>query len=354
MPTLTIARNPDPASRLPFLLRLPVQGEGEVVLACREAWPEGRDAYCHALDAWPEGSEVIEEVPVGSCWRQGAAIHLVLARRQRRRSMFVWTRKGERTLIFWRTAKTMSAARPGLRVPAARGLDAPLAIAVDVGERYAWAFRGQRAALTRRALPVGDYGVLDAGGRLVAAVERKQPGEVASRAVGGTLALALAELATLPRALLVVEGRLSDVLKAADGHVDAGWLMSALAALQAEQPRVAWLFADNRKLAEDYAYRWLAAAARLTAREAGTPDGRARAQPQQRSLPLSDPPSRQAAALAEARAGRVWTGADYAACFGVSRATALADLNVLVAAGALTAEGATRSRRYVAAEASGA
>jgi len=345
MPTLTIARNPDPASRLPFLLRLPVQDEGDVVLACREAWPEGRDAYCHALDAWPEGAEVIDEVPVASCRRQGAAIHLVLQRRQRRRSMFVWTRKGERTLIFWRTAKTMSAARPGLKVPAARGLDAPLDIAVDVGERYAWAFRGQRATLTRRSLPIGDYGVLDDAGRLVAAVERKQPGEVASRAVGGTLGLALAELATLPRALLIVEGRLSDVLKAPEGHVDAGWLMSALAALQAEQPAVPWLFADNRRLAEDYAYRWLAAAARLAApASASTPGDAGRAQ---RPLPLGDPPDRRAAALAEARAGRAWTGADYAARFGVSRATALADLNALVAAGALRAEGATRSRRYL-------
>lgn len=51
----------------------------------------------------------------------------------------------------------------------------------------------------RRRLPVGDYGVADAAGRLVAVVARKGAGEVASKAVGGTLAFALAELSTAPR-----------------------------------------------------------------------------------------------------------------------------------------------------------
>ena len=42
-----------------------------------------------------------------------------------------------------------------------------------------------------------------------------------------------------------------------------GWLLNIIAALQVEHPRISWMFAETRQLAEDWAYRWLAAAFRL-------------------------------------------------------------------------------------------
>ena len=36
--TFTIGRNPDEGSRLPYLLRLPVVSEGDLVLATKESW----------------------------------------------------------------------------------------------------------------------------------------------------------------------------------------------------------------------------------------------------------------------------------------------------------------------------
>lgn len=350
-PTFTIARNPEPGTRLPYLLRLPIEGEGDVVLACRETWPGVKDAYCHDGGDWPAEAEVVESVRVVACWRDGPAVHLTLDRAQRRRSMFVWTRKAGRTLIFWRTPKTMAAARPGLKVPSARFLDDPITIAVDAAERYAWSFKANAPTLVRRRLPVGDYGVLDADGRLVAVVERKGAGEVATRAVGGTMALALAELATVPRAVVIVEGRLSDVLKAPGEHVNRGWLLSTIAALQAAQPGVPWVFADNRSLAEDYAFRWLAAAAKWTG--AATSTGALPAPAAvQRPLAVRDRDGRYREAsslLAAGRAdgGRSWTVRGYAAHFGISTATAAADLKALAAAGAVRGEGAGRGRRYV-------
>ena len=58
-PLFRIARNPDPASRLAFLLALPVAGEGTVVLACAVDWPGEKDAFCYAVPDWPEGAEVV-------------------------------------------------------------------------------------------------------------------------------------------------------------------------------------------------------------------------------------------------------------------------------------------------------
>lgn len=367
-----IAKNPNPDSHLPFLLRLPVAGEEPLVLATAADWPGAKDTFCYQLDAWPEEAEVVHQIPVASCWRAGKAVHLMLERRLRRRSMFVWTQSKGRTLIFWRTQKTMQSARPGLKVPAARGLEAPLTIAVDLRETYAWRFGGQQVERVKRELPVGDYGVFR-DDRLVAVVERKTAAGLAASALDGTLSFALAELETLPHACLVVESRLSDVMKAAKDHVRPGWLMSAIATLQVAHPRVHWVFAETRDLAEDFAFRWLAAAlkaedARASVRPGGkipgvaeagidygsaAPSGTLWGQPAQRTgeavqrpLAVHDREGRLTEALAMARRGHVWTSSAYAEHFHVNQTTAWKDLTDLVAAGSLVAEGGRRTRRY--------
>ena len=43
-----VARNTDPESSLPYLLRLPVQGGVE--LKARERWPATARVYCHPVD----------------------------------------------------------------------------------------------------------------------------------------------------------------------------------------------------------------------------------------------------------------------------------------------------------------
>ena len=258
-----MARNPKPDTRLPYLLYLPVAGEEPLVLATSDVWPHGRDLFCLQLGAesWPAQLEVLDTAPVQSCWRAGKAVHLVLKRRQRRRSMFIWTESRGRTLVFWRTQQTMQAARPGIRVPTARGLERrTLSVAVDYRERYPWKFPRQHASTERRELPVGDYGVFF-GNRLVAAVERKSIGDLMSAISSGTLRMQLAELSRLPRGILVVEGRLSALVKAErEVGISPGWLLNVVAALQAEYPAVQWLFAETRSIAQDIAYRWLSAA----------------------------------------------------------------------------------------------
>ena len=342
------------STRLPYLLRLPVAGEGRIFLAARETWPRGKDVFCHQLSEWPAEAEVIEEVPVEACWRAGAAIHLVLQRRQNRRSLFVWTRARGRPVIFWRSAASMQAARPGIRVPQARGLEGPLEIAVDAKERYPWRFSGKGAALARRDLPVGDYAIVREG-LVVAAVERKTVADLATAAVSGKLGLALAELGRLPHAALAVEGRWSDLVKVAE-RADArpGWLLNVVAALQVAHPQVTWHFAETPKVAQDWAHRWLAACAKadreryqiplLEERVIGDPVAVAEARGGSRLL---DAAERRALILREADAGVTWTSRAAAERCGVTQATAAADLKALVREGRLRAEGAGRARRYV-------
>src|SRR5919201_952285 len=55
-----VARNPNPDSALPYLLRLPV--DGGLVLKAREQWPATSRVYCHPAEGWPAESEVLAAV----------------------------------------------------------------------------------------------------------------------------------------------------------------------------------------------------------------------------------------------------------------------------------------------------
>src|SRR5690625_404347 len=206
-----IARNPEEGSTLPYLLRIPLGADG-VVLKARETWPRTGKVYCHRAPGWPADPEILEQVPVRSCVRRGAAIDLVLQRGRENRSQFVLTRiRGGREAIFWQTARTAKQARPAATLPTARASGvADIEVLVDSHERYAWKFSRQQVTTTRRALTAGDYAV-ESAGRIVAAVERKSLADLVSTLTGGKMRYLLADLASLPRAAVVVEERYSRV-----------------------------------------------------------------------------------------------------------------------------------------------
>ncbi|MCU1674968.1 MAG: hypothetical protein JWN77_3081 [Frankiales bacterium] len=253
-----IARNPDSDSALPYLLRIPLP-DRPVVLKARETWPRTSKVYCHRGDAWPVEPEVVERVPVKACVARGPAIDLVLDRGRENRSQLVFTRlKSGREAIFWQSPRTAKQARPGVRTPTARahGLE-DLEIVVDGRERYAYRFTQQRATPVKGSLPCGDYGVRRAG-EVLAVVERKSLPDLAGSLVDGRLAGQLSELATMPRAAVVVEDRYSRLFTLP--HVKPGFVADLLARVQVRWPMVPVFFAETRPLAEEWTYRFLAAA----------------------------------------------------------------------------------------------
>ena len=253
-----VARNPDPGSSLPYLLKLPI--EGGLTLKVREPWPVGSRVYCHPCDeGWPLGPELVEQVPVRHCRRRGSAIDLVLERSRNNRSQFVFAQSRGREMIFWQTAKTARAARPGTRVPTRRppGIET-LHVEVDTRERYPYRFGGRPVERSRAALAAGDYAIR-AGERLAAAVERKTGENLASSLSDGSLALQMGELASLPAAAVVVETSYSRLISSR--WAPPGWLADVLARLQVRYPGVPIVFLESRKLAEEWTYRFLAAAA---------------------------------------------------------------------------------------------
>lgn len=258
---LVVATNPDPDSRLPYLLHVPV-GDG-LVFATKDTWPRTAGLYCHPLPvaAWPAPDEVdvVERVPLRACTRRGAAIDVVADRGRENRSQIVFTHARGRQMVFWQSPRTRKQARPDVRTPTARAAGlVELEVVVDAHERYAWSFADQTGVRTvRRGLACGDYAVL-AGGQVVAAVERKSMTDLVSTLTSGRLRYVLGDLAALPRAAVVVEESYSKVF--AQDRVRPALVADGLAEVQVAWPTVPVVFCDTRKIAQEWTYRWLAAA----------------------------------------------------------------------------------------------
>lgn len=259
---LVVARNPDTGSSLPFLIRVPVGAAG-MVFRTKDTWPRTNAVFCYLVPStdWPEAPDVVERVPLRACTRRGAAIDVVADRARENRSQIVFTRARGRQMVFWQSPRTRKQSRPDVSLPTARASGiADLEVVVDAHERYPYGFAHQQVTVVRRALPCGDYAVTAPGtADVVAAVERKSIADLTSSLTSGRLRYALGQLAALPRCAVVVEDRYSRVF--AQEHVRGAVVADGLAELQVAFPSVPVVFCDNRKLAEEWTYRFLAAAA---------------------------------------------------------------------------------------------
>lgn len=166
----------------------------------------------------------------------------------------------------------------------------------DTHEQYPYRFANQQATVLKRALPCGDYGVIS-GGRLIASVERKSLTDLVASLTGGKLRYALAELAALPRAAVVVEDRYSAIFKL--DRLRPAMVADGLAELQVRWPNVPIIFCETRHLAEEWTYRFLAAAHIWAETETAALD---RITPGAEETSLGDAPAAPEPATAEVRA----------------------------------------------------
>jgi ERCC4 domain/Lsr2 len=254
-----IARNPEPDSKLPYLLWVPL-GERGLVFKAGGTWPRTSAVYCHPVEDWPAEVEVLERVPVRSCLRRGAAVDLVLDRGREHRSQFVFTTARGREVVFWQSPRTIKQSRPGVRRPTARAAGlAELEVLVDIREQYPYRFADRRVRVLRRPLPAGDYATT-VDGRLVASVERKSVSDLVSSITDSRLRYLMADLAALPHGAIVVEDRYAAIFKL--DRIRPAVVADALAETQIAWPAIPIVFADTRPLAEEWTYRFLASASR--------------------------------------------------------------------------------------------
>ena len=186
------------------------------------------------------------------------AIDVVADRGREQRSQIVFTHARGREMVFWQSPRTRKQARPDVRLPTARAAGIrELEIVVDAHEHYPYQFTGQQVRTVRRGLSCGDYAVSHHS-RVIASVERKSLPDLVSSLTSGRLRYALGELAALPRAAVVVEDRYSQIF--ALDRVRPAQVADGLAELQVRWPTIPIVFCESRKLAEEWTYRYLAAA----------------------------------------------------------------------------------------------
>jgi len=264
---LLLAANPDPDSSLPFLLRVPLGGG--LVFRVKATWPRTNAVFAYPVpaDEWPDDADIVERIPLRSVVQRGAAIDIVAARGREQRSQLVYTKARGRDMVFWQSPRTRKQARPDVTMPTARAAGiAGLQVLVDTREQRPYRFATQQVTTVKAPLACGDYAVAH-DGALVASVERKSLDDLVGSLTSGRLRFALGELATLPRAAVVVEERYSAVF--ALERIRPAVVADALAELQVRWPSVPIVFCDNRRLAEEWTYRYLAAAYAWAGNEAG-------------------------------------------------------------------------------------
>src|SRR3954469_18734451 len=265
-----VARNRDRASSLPYLLCLPVGGG--LTLKAAEPWPVSSRVYCHPLDEVAEPLEVLEEVGVRLCAWRGSALDLVLDRARHNRSQFVFTTARGRPAIFWQTPLVARRRRARAPMASPRAGGRELRIEFDTGEQRPYDFGGRALELRPVALFAGDYAVRGPDG-IVAAVERKTADDFVTSATSGALAFAMADLSALPAAAVVVEEHYSGLI--AHPRVRPAFMADLLARLQVRAPSVPIVYAENRRMAEDWTFRFLSTAwLELARREPALPGRR--------------------------------------------------------------------------------
>jgi hypothetical protein len=242
-----------------------------LAIRAKAIWPgPGQNIFClreHEFDP-AEPLDLVERVTVLSCVRVGRKLTVVLDRPQRKRCEFLTVQKTRRDgsgvyeQVFFRTESGIRAHRSRTRVEL-RTAAAALTVVIDSAERYPWRFPG--ASVTRRRLPVGDYGLL-IDDQLQAVVERKSFDNLLGD-VGALQALhhQLADLASFPISALVIEAEYRDFLDNSrlKGRWPAAHLTRVLGELAALHPRLPVIFAGNRKAANTWAHQFfLATAAR--------------------------------------------------------------------------------------------
>jgi hypothetical protein len=103
----------------------------------------------------------------------------------------------------------------------------------------------------------GDYGIAN-GPETIAVVERKTLENLVASISDGTMAFQMQRLGEVRKGCGRGRGAVLRLFKLE--HVPAAFIADGLARLQVRYPEVTVVFADSRKFAEEWTYRFLAAA----------------------------------------------------------------------------------------------
>lgn len=256
-----------PDKKFPYRLTIRQDNEDILVLLVQDRWPGQRgNIFCIRETQKDENAklEEVERVNIISIRRYGKRISVVLDRAKEKRCDFIFLKKkyknkeGEYEQIFWRTQKAISENRP--KVKLSTYYSGKLNIIIDSGERYPWKF--PNCYVERDKLPAGDYALKGENG-LIAVVERKSFENIIAE-LGKMPAFhqQLGELSLYKYSALVIEANYSDFFKPEKlKFYSPTFTSKAIAELCAYHPKLQITFSGNRKLANEWTYKFFQAVA---------------------------------------------------------------------------------------------
>jgi hypothetical protein len=252
--------------KFPYILCIEESPTKFLCLAAQEKWPgTNKKIFCHRVGYLDE-NELIGLNPVDCCtikssWNYGKKFEIILDRKMRKRCWFIILQKEYKTRpgeyyeqIFWVTQASARARGRKAYIPQG-GKNESLNIIVDTRERYSWRF--PECNIVKENLPVGDY-ALTLNDSIVAVVERKTKENLLYNLQSfEILRASLHELKTCSYRAVVFECSYADLINPKKNpYFKPSYIADVLAELYVLFPDIQIIFCDNRKIANEWTYRW--------------------------------------------------------------------------------------------------
>lgn len=252
--------------KFPYRIYLEEKRGKYLVLRVQAKWPgPGKKIFCISEGTVSE-KEMPDHEPVDKCTiilakRFGKKLNIILDRKTRRRCWFLFLQKEYKTSpgeyyeqIFWITQSSMKVKGPGAYIPQG-GKQDTMDIIIDKRERYPYKFA--RSNIQKENLKVGDYALIK-DDCIVAIAERKTLDhflhEIRNFEV---LKLNLQELRQYPLKAMIFDSPYSEFINPKTNlFYKPSYTADILAELFVNFPDIQFVFFKNRKLANEWLYRW--------------------------------------------------------------------------------------------------
>lgn len=251
--------------RFKYRIRIKDDEKDILTLLTNDKWPgESGALYCLRQNSeYIEDDYLIkkiEEVPIKSFKNYGKRISIVLDRPRNKRCDFLFLKKkyknkeGEYEQIFWRSPTGII--KKGYKKHLYKSIRYPLNIIIDKQEKYPWKF--PKCNIEEQILSIGDYALKNRNGQIIAIIERKTFSNMLKEISNLSLFhQKLDELETVKNAVLLIEADYSHFLKEKKlKKLTPLYVANAIAEIFALHPTLQIVFAGNKKLANEWAYRY--------------------------------------------------------------------------------------------------
>ncbi len=253
-------------TKFPYRIYLEEQPGQYLVLLVQAKWPgPGKKIFCISEGIVSQKDipdvEPVEKCPIILAKRWGKKLNIILDRKTKRRCWFIFLQKEYKTTpgqyyeqIFWITQSSVKIKGPGAYIPQG-GKKERMEIIIDKREHYPYKFTN--CHLTRENLKVGDYALIK-NESLIAVAERKTLDQFLHEIRNfEVLKLSLQELQQYPFKAMIFDSPYSEFINPKTNlFYRPSYTADILAELFVTFPDIQFVFFKNRKLANEWLYRW--------------------------------------------------------------------------------------------------